>query len=162
MSVCSAAQGTMLPLAAVLYSGWKLNGLPEQLSIEVFWKPLTAEACMKPLCPVVKSVTITLKALVPLSPGTGASSSRTVTRSPGFISSVCEFGVNVCRSVSCGLGGPAGTPSFWMKAKLTGSSHWVLHFAKPSVHSRLSIVSAEHQWLLSQLTPSANGAKPGG
>jgi hypothetical protein len=29
-------------------------------------------------------------------------------------------------------------------------------------HSRLSMVRAEHQWVLSQLMLSAKGAKPGG
>jgi hypothetical protein len=29
-------------------------------------------------------------------------------------------------------------------------------------HSRLSMLSAEHQWVSSQLVASANGAKPGG
>ena len=36
----------MLLALAVLYSGWKLNGVPEQSAIEVFLKPLAAEACM--------------------------------------------------------------------------------------------------------------------
>lgn len=38
-----------------------------------------------------------------------------------------------------------------------------LSLHEPSAaHSTLSIVSAEHQWVLSQLIESANGAKPGG
>ncbi len=50
MLVCSAAQGMMLPaLAAVLYSGWKLNGVPAQLAAAVVMKPLAADACMKPV-----------------------------------------------------------------------------------------------------------------
>ena len=46
MSVWSAPQELMLPGLAVLNSGWKLNGVPEQSAIEVVWKPLAAEACM--------------------------------------------------------------------------------------------------------------------
>ena len=49
-----------------------------------------------------------------------------------------------------------------MKPKLTGSSQLPLHWAKPSVHSRLSIVSAAHQWVSSQPLESMNGGKPGG
>ena len=49
MLVCSAAQGVMLPRWAVLYSGWKLNGWPEQSAIDVFAKPFLAEACMNPV-----------------------------------------------------------------------------------------------------------------
>ena len=40
------------------YSGWKLNGVPVQSAGFVFMKPLAAEAIMKPLCPVVKSVSL--------------------------------------------------------------------------------------------------------
>ena len=72
--------------------------------------------------------------------------------SPGFISRVWRFGVNVARSLSCGLGGPAGTPLFGMKPKLTGSVQFGLHGPEPlPVHSRLSMVRAEHQCVLSQL-----------
>src|SRR5690348_8985415 len=150
---------------AVLYSGWKLNGWPEQLVIEVSWKPLTAEACMKPDWPVVRSSSVTSKALTPLCPGTGASDMCTWTVSPGFINNVFAFGLNVERLASCGFGGPAGTPLVAMNAKFTGSSQLPLHEANPSVHSRLSIVIAAHQWVLSQLSESANTsppAKPGG
>ncbi len=49
MLVASAAQGMMLPLAAVLYSGSKLNGLPEQSLAEVVMKPLAPDACMNPV-----------------------------------------------------------------------------------------------------------------
>jgi hypothetical protein len=40
------------------YSGWKLNGVPEQSAGLVFMNPLAAEAIMKPLCPVVRSVSL--------------------------------------------------------------------------------------------------------
>ncbi len=87
----------------------------------------------------------------------------TVILSPGFIRSVRLFGVNVASFDSCGLGGPGGTPSRWTKAKLTGSTQLLLHGPDPlPVHSRLSMFSAEHQCVLSQLMLSANGANPGG
>jgi len=40
----------------VEYSGSKLNGVPLQSTTLVFMKPLAAEAIMKPLCPVDRSV----------------------------------------------------------------------------------------------------------
>ena len=79
------------------------------------------------------------------------------TTSPGFISSVWLFGVNVLRSVSCGLGGPAGTPLRCRYAKLTGSSQLGFRFAKLNCDSRLSMVSAAHQCVGSQLAASTNG-----
>ena len=59
-------------------------------------------------------------------PGILALNMRTVIASPGFISRVREFGVTVARSLNCGLGGPVGTPSRWMKPKLTGSGQFGL------------------------------------
>ena len=49
-----------------------------------------------------------------------------------------------------------------MKPKLTGSMQSLLQVPIVPAHSRLSMVSAEHQCVLSQLMLSANGAKPGG
>ena len=46
---------------------------------------------------------------------------ETTTLSPGLIISVWLFGVKVLTFVSCGLGGPAGTPLVCRYAKLTGS-----------------------------------------
>ena len=143
------------------YSGWKLNGVPEQSLIEVFWKPLAAEACMKPLWCVVRSSMTTSKALPP--PGAGASYMWKATVSPGFMSSVSLFGVAVVAPAeSCGAGGPVGTPFRWMKAKLTGSSQLLLQLAYPGVHSRLSMLSAAHQCVSSQLVLSTKGGSPGG
>src|SRR6202044_877980 len=85
-----------------------------------------------------------------------------VTWSPGFMSSVCELGVKVAVFASCGLGAPVGTPLFWMNAKFTGSSQFALHVANPSVHSRLSMVSAAHQCVVSQPELSTKGGSPGG
>ena len=84
------------------------------------------------------------------------------TLSPGFISSVSRFGVNVVVFWSCGDGGPVGTPSLWMKAKLTGSTQLLLQLAKAAMHSRLSMFMAAHQRVPSQLMLSTNGAWPGG
>ena len=98
--VCRAAHGMTLAGFAVENSGWKLNGVPAQVANEVFWKPLAAEACMEPLvCRVTSSIT-TLKALPP--PGAGASDMWIVILSPGFMSSVSLFGVNVPMSAFCG------------------------------------------------------------
>src|SRR5215468_84383 len=135
---------------AVLYSGWKLNRVPVQSNGLVI---------MNPLLPVVRSVSCASNACPP---GIFASHMWTVILSPGFISSVCELGVTVARLLFCGLGGPVGTPLVWTQAKLTGSTQLLLQLPLPLPwHSRLSIVSAEHQWVLSQLVASTNGAKPG-
>ena len=124
---------------AVLNSGWKLNGVPLQLKKLVFMKPLVAEATMNPLCPVVRSLICTLNACCP--PPMLASHMWVRTTSPGFISSVCLFGVIVARLESCGLGGPAGLPFRCMKAKFTGSRQ--LKFRCPALlPSRESMVSA--------------------
>src|SRR5260370_30346568 len=80
-----------------------------------------------------------------------------VIASHGFISRVCLFGVNVARSPSCGLGGSGGTRLVWTNAKLTGSVQFGLQLPLAS-HSRLSMFSAEHQCVLSQLMLSENGA----
>src|SRR5215472_8175404 len=151
-------QGRMFRARAVAYSGWKLNGVPAQVNGLVFRNPFLAEAIMKPLRPVVRSVSFASSARPP---GILASHRWTVILSPGFISRVRPFGVNVARSDFCGPGGPAGTPLVWMKAKLVGSGQlklqvWLIW------HSRLSMVSAEHQWVLSQPMLSTNGAMPGG
>src|ERR1022692_2629624 len=145
---------------AVEYSGWKLNFVPVQSNGLVFMNPLAADAIMKPLFPVVRSVSLASSACPPR---IVASNIWIVTLSPGFISRVRALGVSVARSLSCGLGGPVGTPLVWMKPKFTGSGQLLLHGPEPlPTHSRLSIVSAEHQWVASQLVASANGANPGG
>ena len=56
-----------------------------------------------------------------------------------------------------------GIPSVWMNAKFTGSTQLLLQLPEPLPwHSRLSMLSAEHQWVLSQLMELAKGANPGG
>src|SRR5215467_8440257 len=117
----------------------------------VAMKPLAADACMNPLCPVVRSLIDVSRAFWPLCPGTGASQMWITRWSPGFIISVWPFGVMVARSASCGLGGPAGTPLVWMKAKFVGSMQLVLQLTKFTVHSRSLMCSEAHQNLLLQL-----------
>jgi hypothetical protein len=78
------------------------------------------------------------------------------------MSSVWLLGVKLANVDCCGLGGPVGTPSFWMKAKFVGSSQFVLQLSKPNVHSRSLMCSDAHQCELSQLMLSKNGALPGG
>jgi hypothetical protein len=73
----------------------------------VFMNPFLAEAIMKPLLPVVWSVSLTSSAWPP---AMVASHMWTVNLSPGFISRVWAFGVNVARLDFCGPGGPVGTP----------------------------------------------------
>ncbi len=82
---------------------------------------------------------------------------ETTSTSPGFISSVWAFGVKVLTSVSCGLGGPLGTPLVCRNAKLTGSMQLLLQVAKLSEHSRLSILRAAHHLVALQLMLSTNG-----
>src|SRR5271170_1184672 len=160
MLTWSAPHELMLPDLAVLNSGWKLNGVPEQSAIEVVWKPLAADACMKPLWCVVRSSMATSNALPP--PGAGASNMWKVILSPGFMSSVSLLFTNVFTVASCGDGGPVGTPFRWMKPKLLGSSQFALQVANAAVHSRLSMVRAAHQCVPSQLALSTKGGLPGG
>ncbi len=54
--------GMMFRALAVEYSGWKLNLWPLQLNGLVFMNPLAADAIMKPLWPVVRSVSRTSSA----------------------------------------------------------------------------------------------------
>src|SRR5215469_4073107 len=52
-----------------------------------------------------------------------------------------------------------------MNEKLTGSMQLLLQLRKPKLHSRLSMVSAAHHWVLLQLVESTNpspGDIPGG
>ena len=150
--------GTVFWGFALEYSGWKLNGVPLQSTGLVFMNPFAADAIMNPLRPVVVSVSRTSNACPP---AIFASNMWITIRSPWFIMSVLPLGVYVRRLESCGLGGPSGIPSVWMNAKFTGSMQLSLH-VPAALHATLSMVSAEHQWELSQLIESENGAKPGG
>src|SRR5215467_1361426 len=152
----AAAQPPWLAVLAVEYSGRKFHGVPLQSAIEVFMKPFLADASMNPDRPVLRSSTAASSA-----PAFLLSKIWILSLSPGFISSVRWFGVTVLRLARCGLGGPVGTPLVWRKAKLIGSMQLLLQVPE-KVHSSESIVSAAHQWLLSQLRPSTDGANPGG
>src|SRR5579859_3930619 len=111
---------------------------------------------MNPVRPVLRSRT-----WVSSAPALLLSKIWILSRSPGFIRSVCRFGVAVLRLARSGLGGPVGMPFVWRKAKLIGSVHLLLQ-TPDTVHSSESIVRATHQCLPSQLRASANGANPGG
>ena len=91
----------------------------------------------------------------------GGSLINSLSTSPGFILRVLALPRNVAVFGSCGAGGPGGTPLVCRKEKFTGSSQPVLQEAKLNVHSRLSMVSAEHHCVLLQLSPSMNGVNPG-
>src|SRR5712691_1215831 len=100
----SAAHGTWFCCAAVAYSAWKVCGVPPHVREFVFMKPLASLATMKPVWPVVRSVTVVRNP--------AAVSWRVAcTLSPGFIFSVLSLGAKLASFNSCGLGGPAGTPS---------------------------------------------------
>ena len=77
----SAAHGTWFCWLAVLYSGWKLNGVPAQVLKFVFMNPFLALATMKPVWWVVRSRTA-------VSRPCRVSRRVTASVSPGFISSV--------------------------------------------------------------------------
>src|SRR2546430_10823705 len=121
----------------------------------VFMNPFAALATIDPVWPVDRSLILVWNPA-------GVSMSVTSSESPWPIFRVWRLGVRVLRLVSWGLGGPAGTPSSWRDAKLTGSMQLLLHVEKPNVHDRLSMVSAAQYRVASQLMPSTNGAKPGG
>src|ERR1017187_3546327 len=158
----SAAHGTWFCCCALLYSAWKLNGVPEQSAMLVFWKPFAALATMKPVWPVVKSRTTALSPPVSGDPESRTSLIDTPRLSPEFIFSVWPFPKKVPTLGSCGAGGPGGTPLVCRNEKLTGSMQLLLEVAKLKLHSRLSMFSAAHHLVLLQLVESANGANPGG
>ena len=95
-------------------------------------------------------------------PESGTSLIDTLRLSPEFIFSVLAFPKKVPTLGSCGAGEPGGTPLVCRNEKLTGSMQLLLQVAKLKVHSRLSMFSAAHHWVLLQLVESTNGANPGG
>ncbi len=92
----------------------------------------------------------------------GGSLMDTLSTSPGFSFSVFRLPSMDATVAVCGPGGPAGMPLVCRNAALTGSMQLLLHFAKPYVHSRLSMVSALHHRVALQLSLSGNGVNPGG
>src|SRR6188472_4538642 len=104
--------------------------MPLQSDIRVCANPLAADATIHPCVPEVRLWM------------------STCSRSPGFMSSVCAFGVNVAALASCGPAGPVGTPLSWMNAKFVGSIQALLQWTKPGVHSRSLMCNEAHQcWL---------------
>src|ERR1700730_5462119 len=93
----------------------------------------------------------------------------TVSLSPEFMKrSALGSGVKVVIVDCSGLGGEfgCGTPLLVMKAKLTGSTP-VSPTHAPFVPvtgfcERLSMLSAAHHFVASQLLPAGQGAQPGG
>src|ERR1700730_15797210 len=93
----------------------------------------------------------------------------TVNLSPEFINrSEAGSGVKVLMVDCSGFGGElgCGTPLVVMKAKLTGSTP-VRPTHAPFVPAtgfceRLSMLSAAHHFVASQLLPAGQGAQPGG
>src|SRR5260370_2878179 len=73
--------------------------------------PLASLATMKPVCPVVRSVT-------EVKNPAGVSWRVADTLSPGFLFSVWALGAKLASFKSCGLGGPAGPPSVWGVANI--------------------------------------------
>src|SRR6185503_7191611 len=148
-------QGMMFWGFAVSYSGWELNGMPLQSDIRVCANPLAADATIHPCVPEVRSWMSTFSACFPS--GRRELKMCTCSRSPGFISRVCAFGVNVAALASCGPAGPVGTPLSWMNAKFVGSIQALLQCVNPIVHSRSLMCSEAHQCRLSHEIASPNG-----
>jgi hypothetical protein len=78
---------------AVLYSAWKVNGVPVQSAILVFMKPFAALAVINPVRCVVKSRITVVNPC-------GGSEIETASVSPGLIIRVLRFGVKVLTLVS--------------------------------------------------------------
>src|ERR1700752_3824611 len=115
--------------------------------------PFAALDTMNPLRPVVRSLTVTFSPCA-------VSSSFTISSSPEFMNRVCTL---VETNGPSGLGEPGGKgmPSIWMYAKLTYSTappHAALFPWPVFIFSeRLSIFSAAHQRVLSQLSNHPGG-----
>src|SRR5579863_8182253 len=93
----------------------------------------------------------------------------TVNLSPEFMNkSALGLGVKVLTVASSGLGGDdgCGCPFFVMKAKLTGSIPTRTTHAPAAPLTafceRLSILSAAHHFVGSQLLPAGHSTQPGG
>src|SRR5215471_3287369 len=160
-----AAQGTRVCSLDVEYIGWKAYGAAEQEvalgSKFTCWKPLAMLAVMEPTWCVVRSESTTLKPAA-------VSNRSTRIRSPDRMNrSVPWFGVKVSSVADSGPAGAWAVPFFVMNAKLTGSTPtWLRQdalFTIPLFWSwdRLSMFSAAHHWVTSQLRPSGQGIHPG-
>src|SRR4051794_16691525 len=120
----------------------------------MMWRnPLRALPTMMPVCPVVRS-SILLR-----SPW-GVSLIVTRKTSPGFINSVCAFGVNDASVKLSGPAGPVGLPLRWMNAKAVGSSQFSFNTLKSKFPCRLLMCIDAHQCVWSQENWSMNGDHP--
>src|SRR5258708_17313887 len=97
--------------------------------------PLASLATMKPVCPVVRSVT-------EVKNPAGVSWRVADTLSPGFIFSVWALGAKLASFKSCGLGGPAGQPAGWGEAKVTGAMELLFLNLKVKLPGKPSTVNA--------------------
>jgi len=127
-------------------------------------KPFAELAVIEPIWPVVRSLIWTVNPLK-------VSNIPTSKRSPEFMKrSVLGFGVAVAGFVAnaTGFAGACELPFFVMNAKLTGSIPTVSRhgslFTAPVLRSsdRLSMFSAAHQRVESQLSPGGQLTHPGG
>ena len=121
--------------------------------------PFAAEAIMKPARPVVRSVSRISSAWPPAHPGV-----EHVDHDP--VALVHQERLRVRRERrQIGLlraGRPRGHAVALDEREVHGLDAVVVAGAALASHSTLSMVSAEHQWVLSQLIESSNGANPGG
>src|SRR5579859_732574 len=127
-------------------------------------KPLAGPAVIEPVWCVVWSLMTTWKPL-------GVSCIVTTSLSPEPMNrSLLASGVKVAPVAVTGLAGAWATPLLVMKAKLTYSSPPTMLFRQVALLTalvfmlvdRLSIFSAAHHWVGSQLLPGGHSTQPGG
>src|SRR5258708_12633113 len=97
--------------------------------------PLASLATMKPVCPVVRSVT-------EVKNPAGVSWRVAATFSPGVIFSVWALGAKLASFKSCGLGGPAGTPPRLGEANFPPPLPSLFLNLHLHMHARRSVVHA--------------------
>src|SRR6266852_4420461 len=117
---------------------------------------------IEPTALVVRSVTVVTNPL-------GLSRRPTTSWSPEPMNrSLLASGVKVAVVDCTGLAGACATPSLVRKAKLTYSTPtrfwqpWFKTVPLMGSSDRLSMFSAAHHWVASQLLPAGQGAQPGG
>jgi hypothetical protein len=121
--LCSGVHGVMFNQCSAVF-GFEIVWDAVAVALFVSMNPFAADACIKPVWPVERSVIIASKACPP--PVTAASKMWILRRSPGSIRNVCALGVKVAKLAVCGPGGPVGVPSLWISAKLNGSMQLLL------------------------------------
>src|SRR5215471_17047575 len=164
-----AAHGTRVCGDEVLYIGWKSYGITVQEvpvgANLICPKLFAALATMKPLWPVVRS-------LMSVRSPCAVSDMVTWIRSPDPMkrSRAGSGAPDVSGLKSSGFGGPVGTPFLVRNAKFTYSippRTWPRQVPFRSCpltgsRDRLSMVSAAHHWVTSQLWLSNCFTQPGG